>query len=74
MDEQERLLLNAYKTMDKRVLDDMLIDLHFLTPATNEGEQALNNYAKMLLGKVFAPEIKPYTFWGLIQRLLRRTK
>ncbi len=72
--EREKALMRAYRAMDKMVLDDMLIDLHFITPAKNEGEQALNNYAKELLGKVYAPEILPENFWGLIKRLLRRTK
>ena len=73
-DERSKALARAYRSMDKTLLDDMLIDLHFITEATNEGEQALNNYAKILLGKVYAPEIQPETFWGLVKRLTRRTK
>jgi len=52
-----RLLYHRLGSQDLRdLLDDMLFDLKFTSPCVTEGDMALNNYAKILLAKVYADE------------------
>jgi hypothetical protein len=42
----------------KKALDIMLCDLKFFEPCETPGEVALNNYAKELVGLLYAEEIE----------------
>jgi hypothetical protein len=80
--ESEEKVLLAYKRKfigdddGGIVLEDMLFDLYFLQPCENEGQQALCNYAKTLLAKIYGVPIESSRLKSLIQKLMkkRRTK
>lgn len=54
------------------VFEHILMDLKFTDQCNNEGDMALNNYAKTLIVKVFSEQPSQKTFWGLIKRLIQR--
>ena len=59
------------------LLEDMLFDLKFTSPCENDGDMALNNYAKRLLVKVYADEegtVSSTPFFETVRRLIRRKK
>ena len=59
------------------LLDDMLFDLKFTTPCESEGDMALNNYAKVLLSKVYADQegvVDSNRLFEMIGRLVGRGK
>ena len=69
-------LYQRLAAQDMRVLlDDMLFDLKFTTRCESEGDMALNNYAKMLLSKVYADQdgvVESNKLFEMIRRLVRR--
>lgn len=73
-----KLLYRRLAAQDMRVLlDDMLFDLKFTTPCVTEGDMALNNYAKVLLNKVYADQdgvVESNRLFELIKRLVGRRK
>ena len=50
------------------VLQDMLWELYFLRPCTTPEQQALSNYAKTLIAKVYGQEVG----YGVLKRFFRK--
>lgn len=74
--EKERVFRSAFLTSadGQKAFEWLLIDLHFLTPAVNEHQQALNNYAKELVALVYGEQIQKRTLFGFINDCIKKMK
>jgi len=73
----EERILRAYKAVfltdeGQLVLQDMLFELYFLRNCETSEQQALCNYAKSLLVKVYGVPIESSRLAAIIKKLLRR--
>lgn len=73
----ERDILQSYKSVflddrGKIVLQDMLYDLYFLREATTPEQQALCNYAKVLLDKIYGDRFASESGFSRLEQIFRK--
>jgi hypothetical protein len=77
-DKHIRRLYQRLAARDMRdLLDDLLYRLKFTQPCENEGDMALNNFAKELVNQVYADDegvVDSGRFFDIVRRLVRRKK
>jgi hypothetical protein len=74
--EKDKETLSAYQwfktEQGQKVLLDMLYELYFLQETTTPEQQALNNYAKSLLGIVYGTNLPQASLIRLLQKLFKK--
>ena len=78
-EQAEEKVLGAYSSVLKvglgnLVLEDMLFELYFTRPAETPEQQALCNYAKALLAKIYPKTIPKSVMRRLIEVTLHRLR
>jgi len=76
-DERSRVYLSVFTSeFGKVVLADMLWDLYWMRPCETPEQQALCNYAKLLLITIYGKkeETRPTRLLKLMRKLLRKGK
>jgi len=73
----ERNILQSYKAVfldenGKVVLQDMLYELYFLRHAETPEQQALCNYAKSLLNKIYGDRFEGEGGFSRLERIFRK--
>lgn len=75
--EAEQEMARSYKktfldALGNVVFQDMLWDLYFLRPAETPEQQALCNYAKTLIAKVYGQDVEFSRLQSIFRKLFRK--